>query len=278
MSNPVAFITGASRGIGAETAVALAREGYDVAITARSLQDGDVHDHNGILAPLPGSLEATAAKVKTLGRQALCLQADILDQDATVAALRKTLDQYGRVDLMFNNATFQGTGNMESIMDLTREQCEAIYQANIFSPLALVQEVIPHMQKQGGGIIINMLSATAYSDPQAPPDAGGWGFAYGSSKAALGRMAGCLRAEHGDSGIQVFNTEPGTVVTEVMKQAGIDKAVLKYAKPCAAVAVAEVIAWLSQHGAKDEWLEDGVLHLPAIARELNFLDNPSLLL
>ncbi len=277
MSNPVAFITGASRGIGAEAAVALAREGYNVGITARTLQDGETHDHNGILAPLPGSLAATAKKVEAQGGQALCLQADILDESAIVGALQQTLDTFGRIDLVFNNATYQGTGTMEPVLDLKREYFDAIYQANIFSPLAIVKAVLPHMQHQGGGIIINMLSATAYTDPPAPPGAGGWGFAYASSKAALGRMAGCLHAEHGSAGVRVFNAEPGTVITEAMKQAGIDEAVLKYASPCSAVAVAEVIAWLSQHSPRDEWLEDGILHLPAIARELGLVDAPSLL-
>ena len=79
MTNKVAFVTGASRGIGAESAVALARAGFDVAITARTLREGEHHDHLGSDAPLPGSLEATAAAVRRQNREALCLQADILD-------------------------------------------------------------------------------------------------------------------------------------------------------------------------------------------------------
>ncbi|MEE4659434.1 MAG: SDR family oxidoreductase [Halieaceae bacterium] len=277
MANPVAFITGASRGIGAETAVALARDGYDVGITARSLNDGEVFDHNGILAPLPGSLHATAAKVEAYGRRALCLKADILDEKGTVDALRQTQETFGRIDVLFNNATYQGIGNMEPVLELTREHFDAIYQANIFSPLALIKTAIPLMQQQGGGTIINMLSATAFTDPPAPPSAGGWGFAYASSKAALGRLAGCLLAEHAGAGLRIFNTEPGTVITEVMKQAGIAEMILKYANPCPAVAVAEVIARLCQRDPEPDWLSDGVLHLPAIARELNLLDAPSLL-
>ena len=64
MSNKTAFITGASRGIGAEAAVALARSGYRVAITARTVTEGEQHDHVGSVAPLPGSLEATARAVE----------------------------------------------------------------------------------------------------------------------------------------------------------------------------------------------------------------------
>ena len=61
MSRRVAFVSGASRGIGAESAVALARAGFDVAITARTLDAGEAYDHVGKVAPLPGSLRATAA-------------------------------------------------------------------------------------------------------------------------------------------------------------------------------------------------------------------------
>ena len=63
MSRRVAFVSGASRGIGAESAVALARAGFDVAITARTLDAGEAYDHVGKVAPLPGSLRATAAAV-----------------------------------------------------------------------------------------------------------------------------------------------------------------------------------------------------------------------
>ncbi|MEZ5502427.1 MAG: SDR family NAD(P)-dependent oxidoreductase [Halioglobus sp.] len=70
MTSKVAYITGASRGIGAESAVALARAGYAVAITARTLSDGERHDHIGKSTPLPGSLEATAAAVRAVGGEA----------------------------------------------------------------------------------------------------------------------------------------------------------------------------------------------------------------
>ena len=81
MPEKVAFITGASRGIGAESAVALAKCGYRVAITARTLASGESHDYVGREQPMPGSLESTAAAVEAIGGEALCLPGDILDQD-----------------------------------------------------------------------------------------------------------------------------------------------------------------------------------------------------
>ena len=128
MSDKSAFVTGASRGIGAEAAVALARAGYRVAITARTVSEGEQHDHVGSDAPLPGSLEATARAVEEAGGEALCIGADILDEASVVAAARQALQTFGHIDLLFNNAVYQGTGNMEPVLDVTRQQLDAIYQ------------------------------------------------------------------------------------------------------------------------------------------------------
>ena len=277
MSRPVALITGASRGIGAETAAALAVRGYDLALTARTLSEGERHDHVGNDAPLPGSLVMTASAVERLGGKALCLQADILDEPAVVRAAEQALQHFGRIDLLFNNAVYQGTGNQERLLEVSREQLLNIYQGNVLTPLALIRAVLPGMCERGHGTVINMLSATAFMDPPAPADAGGWGFAYPASKAALGRMAGALRAEHGDQGIRVFNLEPGTVITELMKQAGIDKLVLERFKPCSPAAIGQVAAWLADEEPPEEWKPQDILRGPYIAKQLGLLDSSSLL-
>jgi NAD(P)-dependent dehydrogenase (short-subunit alcohol dehydrogenase family) len=273
----VAFVTGASRGIGAETAVALATQGWDVAITARTLEDGEAHDHVGQTAPLPGSLKATAAAIENHGGSALCLRADILEVETVKIAALTALQHFGRVDLLFNNAVYQGRGNQERLLQVTPGQLMAIYQGNVLSPLALVQTLLPGMIERQRGTIINMLSATAFMDPPAAPEKGGWGFAYPSSKAALGRMAGSLRAEHPDCGLRVFNLEPGTVVTEVMKAAGIDEEVLQRFKPCSPAAIASVVAWLAANEPQSDWKPEGILRGPAIAKQLGLLQSPSLL-
>ena len=277
MNDKVAFITGASRGIGAETAVALAALGYRVAITARTLADGEKHDHVGSNAPLPGSLEATATAVQSAGGEALCLQADILDETGVVAAAQQAAKHFGRVDLLFNNAVYQGTGNLEPVLDVSREQLDNIYQGNVFTPLALVKALLPDMLERGSGTVINMVSYTAFNNPPAPASKGGWGFAYPSSKAALARMSGSLRAEHRDTGVRFFNIEPGTVVTEVMKAAGITEEVMARYKPCTPQAIAAVVAWLAENEPDSEWHPDETLAAPAIAKALNLLEVPSLL-
>lgn len=277
MVDKVAFITGASRGIGAESAVALAGAGYRVAITARTLTEGECHDHVGSATILPGSLAATAAAVHKIGGEALCLRGDILDTPSMVAAAKAALHHFGRIDVLFNNAVYQGTGNMEPVLEVAEEQLRAIYQGNVFTPLALVQTIVPDMLKRGTGTILNMVSHSAFTDPPAAADKGGWGFAYPSSKAALSRMASSLRAEHPNSGLRVFNLEPGLVITEVMRLAGIDEAVLARFKPCTPAAIGAVVAWLADNDPPPQWNPQGILRGPAIAKALDLLQSPTLL-
>ena len=277
MTVKVAFITGASRGIGAESAVALARSGYRVAITARTLHEGEAHDHVGHTAPLPGSLQGTAAAVKAAGGEALCLRGDILESQSMVRAAQDTIAEYGRIDLLFNNAVYQGTGNMEALLDVSEEQLRRIYQGNVFTPLALIKTILPGMIARNSGTIINMVSHSAFTNPPAAADQGGWGFAYPSSKAALSRMAGSLRAEHPQSDLRVFNLEPGLVLTEVMRLAGIDEAVMERFKACSPAAIAAVVTWLADNEPITQWQPDKVLRGPAIAKELGLLQAPSLL-
>ncbi|MEH6551727.1 MAG: SDR family oxidoreductase [Pseudomonadales bacterium] len=277
MTRRVAFVTGASRGIGAESAVALAKAGFDVAIVARTLETGESHDYGGATLPLPGSLRATAAAIEAHGQQALCLRADVLDQASMETAAEQALAHFGRIDLLFNNAIYQGEGTLSYLMDITSEQLQAAYQGNVFTPLALVKALLPGMVEQGSGTILNMLSATAFMNPPAPADKGGWGFAYASSKAAVGRMVGSIRAEHSDCGLRCFNLEPGTVMTEVMRNAGISEELMRRYKAVSPAAIASVVAWLADNEPQEEWQPEEILHGPAIAKSLGLLEAQSLL-
>ena len=277
VTRKIAFVTGASRGIGAESAARLARIGYDVAITARTLAENEAHDHAGTSKPLRGSLEETAAAIRRQGREALCLRADILEPGTVVEAAHKALAHFGAVDLLFNNAIYQGPGNQDCVLEIRRDHLEAIYQGNVFTPLALIQTLLPGMLSQGRGTILNMVSYAAFHDPPAPAASGGWGFAYPSSKAAFARMAGSLRVEHADSGLRVFNLEPGTVITETMRAAGIDEQILERFKPCSPAAIAGAVTWLAENDPKPEWISEDALRGPAIARSLGELAAPSLL-
>ena len=277
MQRKTAFVTGASRGIGAESAVALARRGYDVVITARTSIEGEAHDHVGKITALPGCLEATASAIRAEGQKALVLKADILDEAMIVGVAAAALEEFGKIDLLFNNAVYQGQGNLCSVLSVDRSHVDAIMRGNFYTPLALVKAMLPKMLEEGGGTIINMVSYTAFNDPPAPADQGGWSFAYPASKAALARMAGSLRVEHANSGLRCYNLEPGTVLTEVMRVAGITEELLKRYKAVSPAAIAGVVAWLAENEPSMEWLSDDALRGPAIAKHLGLLDSPSYL-
>jgi NAD(P)-dependent dehydrogenase (short-subunit alcohol dehydrogenase family) len=210
------MVTGATRGIGKATAEALAASGWDVAVTGRTVRQGEGRDHSdtGQGRPLPGSLEETGALVRSRGVRALELAADLHDRHALRASVARVVEAWGGVDLLVNNAVDTGPGSMVSIVDLTVAQLEAKLEANLVAPFILVQAVLPGMLETGGGTIVNVTSHTATADPPGPVGAGGWGLGYAASKAAIHRMAPLLAVELGDRGIRAFNVDPGYVETE----------------------------------------------------------------
>ncbi len=220
MPNPVAFVTGASRGIGKAGALALAEAGYDVVVTARTLHPGEKRDYAATVAQsgrevaLPGSVEETAARVEERGRRALPLRLDLLDRDSLDAAVEETLSTWGRIDVLYNNGIYQGAGLMDPLLDLPEDKLRLVFEGNLFAQFHLTRRVLRHMLERGGGTIVNMTSAAGQNDPPHKPLEGGWGFAYGASKAAFHRLAGFLHVEHHDRGIRAYNIEPGYVATE----------------------------------------------------------------
>lgn len=215
----VALVTGASRGIGKASALKLAEAGFDVAITARTEREGEGRTEAGSVrgdepvVPIPGSLETTAREIEARGRRALPIRMDLLDPDSVVAAAKTVLDEWGRVDVLFNNAIVQGVGTMDRILDLTPESILRLCAGNYAHQVLLTQQVLPHMIERGAGRVINMVSGSARLDPIAPAGAGGWGIGYSASKAAFARVAGGINAEFGPA-VMAFNVDPGNVITE----------------------------------------------------------------
>lgn len=223
MGRPTAFVTGASRGIGKGIARHLARAGFDVAITARTVQPGEEREHSSTVrksdtSALPGSLTATAEEIEAAGAKAMVVPADLLDRASLGAAMATVLERWGRVDVLVNNGRYVGPGHMDHIIDTPLELLDKHLQANAMAPLVLIKQVLPSMVAAGGGTIINVSSSAGIGDPPAPAGQGGWGLGYGFSKAAAYRIAGMLALELGDRGIKAFNLEPGFVATERMVQ------------------------------------------------------------
>ena len=219
-SSPVAFVTGASRGIGKAGALALADAGYDVVVTARTVKSGETHDYATTVAEsgkpiaLPGSLEETAAEIEERGRRALPLRLDLLDRSTLDAAVDATLAVWGRIDVLYNNGIYQGAGLMDPLMELPDDKLALVFEGNVFAQLHLTRRVLEHMLARGSGTVVNMTSNAGQYDPKNKPSEGGWGFAYGASKSAFHRLAAFIHVEHHDQGIRAYNIDPGYVPTE----------------------------------------------------------------
>ena len=211
-----ALVTGASRGIGKATAIALAAGGFDVACTARTLHRGEGRDDSDVGAGvmIAGSLEETAEEVEALGVRSMSVFADVTDSDSMTVAANTVLEEWGHVDVLVNNAIYTGPGGMVPLLELTVEQLRTRLEGNVVAQLVMTQAVVPTMIARGAGTVVNVSSHVAVGDPPAPVGSGGWGFGYAASKAAFHKMAAMLAIELGDQGIQAFNVDPGFVDTE----------------------------------------------------------------
>jgi NAD(P)-dependent dehydrogenase (short-subunit alcohol dehydrogenase family) len=219
MARKVAFVTGASRGIGKACAIHLARAGFDVALTARTVSEGEPREHSSTLRasntkPLPGSLATTAALVEATGVRALALPADLLDRASLTAAADAVLERWGRVDVLVQNGRYIGPGHMDRFLDTPLDLLDKQIQANVIAPMLLAQRLLPGMIERGEGRVLGITSAAGYGDPPRAAGEGGWGMGYGVSKGAFQRIAGFLAVELGERGILAVNLSPGLVRTE----------------------------------------------------------------
>jgi NAD(P)-dependent dehydrogenase (short-subunit alcohol dehydrogenase family) len=209
MTAPRAFVTGASRGIGKATALALADAGFDVAVAARTLRRGDpTHDHSMSIhhkvdRPLPGSLEETAELIEAKGRRALVLQLDLTDQTSVEKAIGQLLDEWGGADVVVNDGRHIGPGIMDTILDTPLEQYRLFVEAHAVSPIRIAQLLLPNMVAAGRGTFIT-ISSGAGTDfyPTGYPGRGGSGLGYRLGKSSGHTLVGSVLAEHATDGTE----------------------------------------------------------------------------
>jgi NAD(P)-dependent dehydrogenase (short-subunit alcohol dehydrogenase family) len=218
----VAFVTGASRGIGRACAIELARRGFDVVVTARTVTGAERFDHSSTVkkestGPLPGSLDETAAAVRALGREALVQKLDLAERADWPRAVDAALARFGRVDVLVNNGRYVGPGHMDPFEETPLELIERMFLCNVYAPLHLIRLVLPAMKRQGGGIVINVTSTAGDRETPAPIGQGGWGLGYSLTKAAFNRMVPGLAKELRAHGVAVIGLMPGFVATERMR-------------------------------------------------------------
>jgi NAD(P)-dependent dehydrogenase (short-subunit alcohol dehydrogenase family) len=240
----VALVTGASRGVGRSIAIELAKVGFDVAVTARTVKEGSGFDisHDGTLRDLPGSVESTATAVREQGRESLPVAMDLADPLSIGLAVGQVLEAWGHVDVLVNNAIYTGRGAQASVVDLSLADLREEIDVDIVAPLTLISLLVPKMVERGKGTILNVTSGVAYTDPL---DMGSYGIGYAVGKAGLFKAAGILAVELGSKGITAYNVHPGFIATERMAlhTAELEGLDLSFAAPpevCGAVT-----AWLA---------------------------------
>ncbi|HEY3695947.1 SDR family oxidoreductase [Phenylobacterium sp.] len=219
MERPKALVTGASRGIGKAIAIELARAGYDVAVSARTVRPGETRDnslsvHRTDSRPLPGSLEETAALVEAAGGQTLTAAADLTDRASVGACAQLLLDRWGKVDLLVHNGRYLGPGLMDVFLDTPVDAYGKFFEAHCIAPIILTKALLPGMLQRGRGQVVTITSGAAYVAPSAPAGQGGWGLGYAVGKASGHPLVGVLHAEFKDRGVRAFNVQPGFVGTE----------------------------------------------------------------
>jgi NAD(P)-dependent dehydrogenase (short-subunit alcohol dehydrogenase family) len=189
LSGRVALVTGGSRGIGAATVLALARQGADVAFT---------FERNGEKA------SEIAGQVKALGRRVLTMQVDSADPAAVMTAVDRTVEELGRIDILVNNA---GVGTGGPFRDVTVEAFDRLFSIHARAPFFAAQAAAKHMVEGGRIISIGTNMATRVAE-------GGLSL-YVASKSAVGGMTRALARELGPQGITVNTVDPGSTDTDM---------------------------------------------------------------
>lgn len=189
----VAIVTGASRGIGRALVLGLARAGWDVAVAAKSVESTD---------KLPGSIHSVAAEAEALGAAALAVRADVRDDAQVEALAARTLERFGRVDLLVNNA---GALHWADVADTPMKRFDLVMGVNARAAFACSHAVLPAMLRQGRGCIVNMSPPL---DLSLVPGR----VAYAISKLGMTLLTVGLAEEVRDKGVSVNSLWPVTVI------------------------------------------------------------------
>jgi citronellol/citronellal dehydrogenase len=231
----VAIVTGSSRGIGKAIALAMAREGADVVVAARTESAGQ--------SRMPGTIHETAEMIRALGRWAVPIKVDISSEDDTQEMVRRALADLGRVDILVNNA---GVFPVGPFADLPIRHWDLAIRVNLRGTFLCTKAVLPHMMERKSGSIINISSWMGKG-----PSPGY--LTYGVTKAGIESLTMSLAEELREYNISVNSLSPSTAVdTEGLRYSGYadsDMAKEQLQQPEPPEAMAEVAVFLATQNA-----------------------------
>jgi NAD(P)-dependent dehydrogenase (short-subunit alcohol dehydrogenase family) len=226
LAGKVAIITGASRGVGKQAALDLARRGVNLVLAARTVEPDGV---------LPGTLGETLAQIEELGASAIAVQTDLAKEEDLKRLVDAAVERFGGVDILVNNAAAT-TGEMwtHGFLGLSREDWRYQFDVNLHAPYTLMQLCVPIMAARGGGRIINITTGSGevfreVEEPTALESNGEFSLivpGYFASKRALDRLGNVVAPDLARQNVYVIGMHPGLVATELVAirvaEAGLD--------------------------------------------------------
>ena len=224
----VAVVTGASRGMGKQMALRLAKHGVNLVLAARTVEQGQ--------SEWPGSLKETEREIRAHGVDCTPVRCDLTQRRDVENLCETALKKYGRVDILINNARYVGPGHFDPFLKLDMDTWEKNVNTNLMAPIIASRMCIPSMIEQKTGMIICTTSSAATST-RGLPGKGSMAMHYPVTKIALNRFVQLLGEEMEEYRIPVIAMDPGGVLTERIELevknrsgavgAGIDPSVFK---------------------------------------------------
>ena len=230
LSGKIALITGASKGIGEAAARRMAQLGAKVILAARS----------------ESRISKIANEINEAGGEALAITCDVSDYSQVETAVTKSIDQFGGLDIVVNNAGV--IDPIARITDIDPNEWGKVIDINVKGVFHTLNAALPHMDEQKSGVVINISSGAATSALE------GWSH-YCASKAAALSLTRCAHREMAERGIRIVGLSPGTVATDMqvaIKSSGINP--VSQLDPSVHIPpewVAEAICWLATEDARE---------------------------
>lgn len=192
LQGKVAIVTGAASGIGRASAILFAREGARVVVAARNLRGA----------------EETVAAIAAEGNEAFFANTDVTKEADIQRMVEAAIARWGRIDVLFNNA---GVVLVKPLEQMTEEEWDRVMAVNVKSAFFAIKHVVPHMRRQGGGVIVNNGSISSFNGQFGTP-------VYSASKGAIALLTKSLALDYGRDRIRVNCLCPGITDTPMLRE------------------------------------------------------------